>query len=52
MPEARVGISGWVYPNWRGDFYPKGLRQFGYTQPEMPTRASGIATPRSRGVRR
>ncbi|KRE21134.1 DUF72 domain-containing protein [Agromyces sp. Soil535] len=27
MPEARVGISGWVYPNWRGDFYPKGLRQ-------------------------
>jgi uncharacterized protein YecE (DUF72 family) len=25
--EARVGISGWVYPNWRGDFYPKGLRQ-------------------------
>ena len=25
--EARVGISGWVYPNWRGEFYPKGLRQ-------------------------
>lgn len=24
---ARVGISGWRYPAWRGDFYPKGLPQ-------------------------
>lgn len=24
---ARVGISGWTYPPWRGDFYPKGLVQ-------------------------
>lgn len=24
---ARIGISGWSYPSWRGDFYPKGLRQ-------------------------
>jgi uncharacterized protein YecE (DUF72 family) len=23
----RVGISGWTYPPWRGDFYPKGLPQ-------------------------
>lgn len=23
----RVGISGWTYPRWRGDFYPKGLVQ-------------------------
>jgi uncharacterized protein YecE (DUF72 family) len=23
----RVGISGWTYPAWRGDFYPRGLRQ-------------------------
>lgn len=23
----RVGISGWSYPRWRGDFYPAGLRQ-------------------------
>lgn len=23
----RVGISGWSYPGWRGDFYPKGLVQ-------------------------
>ncbi|WP_308797074.1 DUF72 domain-containing protein [Agromyces silvae] len=28
-PQARafVGISGWVYPRWRREFYPKGLRQ-------------------------
>lgn len=23
----RVGIGGWVYPPWRGSFYPAGLRQ-------------------------
>jgi len=23
----RVGIGGWVYPPWRGAFYPPGLRQ-------------------------
>jgi uncharacterized protein YecE (DUF72 family) len=23
----RVGCSGWLYRHWRGDFYPKGLRQ-------------------------
>jgi uncharacterized protein YecE (DUF72 family) len=27
MGRVRVGISGWRYPRWRGDFYPKGLRQ-------------------------
>ncbi|MEP6666423.1 MAG: DUF72 domain-containing protein [Nocardioidaceae bacterium] len=27
MTQARVGISGWVYPAWRGTFYPKGLGQ-------------------------
>lgn len=26
MP-VRVGISGWRYPGWRGDFYPAGLVQ-------------------------
>lgn len=26
---ARVGMSGWVYPPWRGVFYPKGLAQKG-----------------------
>jgi uncharacterized protein YecE (DUF72 family) len=24
---ARIGISGWMYPPWRGVFYPPGLRQ-------------------------
>jgi uncharacterized protein YecE (DUF72 family) len=27
MASIRVGISGWRYPRWRGDFYPKGLPQ-------------------------
>ena len=27
LGESRVGVSGWTYPPWRGDFYPKGLRQ-------------------------
>src|SRR4051812_2843434 len=27
MSELRIGISGWIYPNWRGVFYPKGLIQ-------------------------
>ncbi len=25
MPEVRVGTSGWLYPGWRGSFYPAGL---------------------------
>jgi uncharacterized protein YecE (DUF72 family) len=25
--QARIGVSGWTYPPWRGDFYPPGLRQ-------------------------
>lgn len=27
MAEVRVGVSGWRYPSWRGDFYPRGLVQ-------------------------
>lgn len=27
MGVVRVGISGWQYPRWRGDFYPSGLPQ-------------------------
>ena len=27
MPQAYVGVSGWRYPRWRGDFYPPGLVQ-------------------------
>ncbi|MBB2986012.1 DUF72 domain-containing protein [Terracoccus luteus] len=26
-PRALVGVSGWRYPRWRGDFYPTGLPQ-------------------------
>ncbi|MEU4448888.1 DUF72 domain-containing protein [Actinosynnema sp. NPDC050801] len=25
--EIRIGTSGWRYPEWRGDFYPRGLQQ-------------------------
>jgi uncharacterized protein YecE (DUF72 family) len=27
LAQARIGVSGWRYPRWRGDFYPPGLRQ-------------------------
>lgn len=27
MARCHVGMSGWVYGPWRGEFYPKGLRQ-------------------------
>lgn len=27
MATARVGMAGWTYAPWRGEFYPKGLRQ-------------------------
>ena len=27
MGKVRVGISGWTYAGWRGDFYPPGLVQ-------------------------
>lgn len=27
MGEVRVGVSGWTYAPWRGDFYPAGLPQ-------------------------
>ncbi len=27
MARIRVGTSGWMYPYWRGDFYPAGLVQ-------------------------
>ena len=28
-PQIRVGIGGWVFPPWRGVFYPPGLPQAG-----------------------
>lgn len=27
VAEIRIGTSGWSYPPWRGDFYPRGLVQ-------------------------
>lgn len=27
MPDLRIGISGWIYPGWRGEFYPQDLPQ-------------------------
>jgi uncharacterized protein YecE (DUF72 family) len=27
MAEIRIGVSGWNYPPWRGNFYPAGLPQ-------------------------
>jgi uncharacterized protein YecE (DUF72 family) len=38
MGAIRVGISGWSYPRWRGDFYPRGLVQrneLGYAAERM-----------------
>jgi uncharacterized protein YecE (DUF72 family) len=29
LADIRVGISGWRYPPWRGEFYPPGLPQHG-----------------------
>lgn len=27
MPQIRIGVSGWTYAPWRGNFYPSGLKQ-------------------------
>ena len=27
MGDIRIGVSGWKYASWRGDFYPRGLVQ-------------------------
>ena len=27
MGEVRIGIAGWVFEPWRGEFYPQGLKQ-------------------------
>jgi uncharacterized protein YecE (DUF72 family) len=40
MGRIRVGISGWSYPGWRGDFYPRGLpqrRELEYAAARMST---------------
>ena len=36
----RIGVSGWRYPPWRGEFYPQGLRQndeLSYASEKLPT---------------
>lgn len=40
MGEVRVGISGWTYDGWRGDFYPRGLarrKELAYAAERMDT---------------
>ncbi len=40
MGRVRIGISGWSYPAWRGDFYPPGLvhrRELEYAAERMGT---------------
>ncbi|MEV7873895.1 DUF72 domain-containing protein [Microbacterium sp. NPDC089188] len=37
---AYVGVSGWRYPRWRGDFYPRGLvqrRELAYVAERLPS---------------
>jgi uncharacterized protein YecE (DUF72 family) len=39
-PKVRVGIGGWVFPPWRGVFYPPGLaqaRELGYASRQLTT---------------
>jgi uncharacterized protein YecE (DUF72 family) len=39
-PQIRVGIGGWVYPPWRGVFYPPGLlqaRELAYASRQLTT---------------
>jgi uncharacterized protein YecE (DUF72 family) len=39
-PQIRVGIGGWVFPPWRGVFYPTGLpqaRELGYASRQVTT---------------
>jgi uncharacterized protein YecE (DUF72 family) len=40
MTDIRVGMSGWRYPPWRGDFYPRGLPQ----RSELEYAASRVRT--------
>lgn len=37
---AFIGTSGWLYPRWRGDFYPRGLahrQELAYIAQRMPS---------------
>ncbi len=40
MNRIRVGLSGWDYPRWQGDFYPQGLaarKRLGYVAEHFDT---------------
>jgi uncharacterized protein YecE (DUF72 family) len=43
---ARVGTSGWLYPHWRGDFYPRKLPQ----RLELPYLAERLRTVEINGT--
>src|SRR5437773_9312726 len=43
---ARVGTSGWLYPHWRGDFYPRKLPQ----RLELPYLAERLGTVEINGT--
>jgi uncharacterized protein YecE (DUF72 family) len=43
---ARVGTSGWLYPHWRGDFYPRKLPQ----RMELPYLAQRLHTVEINGT--
>ncbi len=43
---ARVGTSGWLYPHWRGDFYPRRLPQ----RQELPYLAERLPTVEINGT--
>jgi uncharacterized protein YecE (DUF72 family) len=44
--QARVGTSGWLYPHWRGDFYPRKLPQ----RLELPYLAQRLQTVEINGT--
>jgi len=50
----RVGIGGWVFPPWRGEFYPKGLpqaRELEHASRKLTTiEINGTFYGKSRGV--
>ena len=39
--QIRVGIGGWVFPPWRGTFYPKDVKQADEST-KLEDRADGV----------
>ena len=44
--DIRIGVSGWTYPPWRGNFYPPELRQ----RDELAFAARGVPARGNRGA--